>query len=183
VRILGWWKTNTDIYNAVLAMHLDMNVQLSEIKEELRFVRFRFTKPESFTIVEVTQEEVFIMGTTVDVFGYEIQLAAVPENNDAVEQKVDLTGIFKDAENTSVIDTIVGLGREPQTLSIKAMEDETVSVSLRYVDANSNVSEPEVVEFTVEDGIAPEVPIDAMTITQTMQETVELPDEEDSDTL
>lgn len=152
---------------------------LDAIEQQFSVLNFRITRPEVFTITCISQRKEKIMGKIVQVFTYQIDLAAVPVMNDAVSQTVSCTGVFQDAENTSV-GVSQQFGREAASLTIDAVEGNEVAIELAYVDPQGNhTADPLRMAFTVIDGIGPEVPADALTIKQTAQRAVELPDKEE----
>lgn len=149
---------------------------LDIIEHYISVLDFRITRPEVFSIKCVSQRKETIMGQLVQVFTYTIDLAAVPETSDAVSQAVNCTGVFIDTENTAVPYS-QQFGREAATLTIEAIEGNEVTVELAYVDSLGNITaDPLRATFVVIDGIGPDVPADALTIRQTAQRAVELPE-------
>ena len=159
-------------------MSVGMGLEFAQIDKRLREINFRLRKPEPINVQCVLQEKVTVMGVVVKVFTYEVSLAAVPEDSDAIAQVLAASGVFVDVENTAV-DTLDEVGPEANVVMVKGVEGNQVSLVLSYKDEVGNISTvPQTVEFVVVDGIAPDVPEGAMTVAQVAQETVELPDVE-----
>ena len=149
---------------------------LDSIEHHLCVLDFRITRPEVFTIACVSQRKETIMGQLVQVFTYTIDLAAVPAGNDAVSQTISCTGVFLHTGDTSAPYS-QSFSREAATLYLDAVEGEEVTIELSYADSLGNkTANPVRASFVVIDGIGPDVPADALTIRQTAQRAVELPE-------
>jgi hypothetical protein len=152
--------------------------KLQELESAVKGLSFRLSMAERMTVKVLQQKEEVVMGRVVNVFTYQVNLAAVPEGNDAVKQHLTCDGLFQDASNPSV-EMTYEFGKEPQVIQIKAVEEELVSLALSYEDKNGNKQIPRVTEFVCVDKVAPDVPIDALQVQQLpIQETVELEDED-----
>lgn len=84
---------------------------------------------------------------------YDLQLLAVPEAVDAVEQRLTVVadGVTLDEGGT--------FGTESYVVPFKAPRDSQVKLELAYADAAGNVSEtPLVHEFVAVDKVSPETP-------------------------
>ena len=154
-----------------------LSKQVELLYERLQVIDFKVTVPKSVVVFCVSQERVSIMGTSVKVFTYKVELAAVPEGNDAIAQELQMKGVFVDVDNT-VVEQVIRTGPEATTQIFKAKEGSQVTLELYYEDDDSNKSLlPQKVEWIVRDLIAPKVPEGAITsVVQKDQEMVEIPD-------
>jgi len=163
----------------ILAELEKQSKQLELLFKCIQVIDFKVTLPEPVSVFCVSQEGVFIMGTKVKVFLYEVAINAVPEDSDAVQQELKLEGVYQDPENLTV-DQVIVTGPEATTQTFKAADTKEVKLSLSYVDDVGNRSLlPQEVIWTVEDQIGPVVPEGAIgSVIQKDQEMIELPDVE-----